>query len=123
MALITGRGLTVITAVKAVPTQDPLVGIMVYVAVPWTLSVLVSVPEKLAPKPLPIPIKAIVDSIGDQEYEVLFGTMPFVVLVGEYSKESPEHITVVKGLIWAVGFKFTVRVKGTPTQLPVMGLL
>jgi hypothetical protein len=49
--------------------------------------------------------------------------MPLVVLVGEYSKEAPEQITAVNGLIWAVGFKFTVKVKGTPTQLPVMGLL
>ena len=61
MALITARGLTVITAVKAVPTQDPLVGVIVYVAVCWVFTGLVSVPEKLdAPVPVATPAKSVV---------------------------------------------------------------
>jgi hypothetical protein len=124
MALITARGLTVITAVKATPTQEPLVGVIVYVAVRCILTGLVNVPEKLAaPMPVATPVKSVFVTGKPHAYVVAIGTMPLVVLVGEYSKESPEQITAVNGLIWAVGLMFTVNVNGSPRQAPVVGLV
>ena len=49
--------------------------------------------------------------------------MPLVVLVGEYSKESPEQITFVNGLIWAVGFRLIVKLNGLPSQKSEIGLV
>jgi hypothetical protein len=51
-----------------------------------------------------------------QLYKLLFGTMPFVSLVGVTTKGTPLHVTVVIAVTSGVGFNVTVKVKLAPVQ-------
>jgi hypothetical protein len=51
-----------------------------------------------------------------QLYKLLFGTMPFVSLVGVTTNGTPLHVTVVIAVTSGVGFNVTVKVKLAPTQ-------
>ncbi len=61
-----------------------------------------------------------------QVYVVPVGTIsptPFTtVLVGEKVKVSAEQMAVVLAAISGVGFTSTVRSKGAPTQVPLLGV-
>jgi hypothetical protein len=51
-----------------------------------------------------------------QLYKLLFGTMPFVSLVGVTTNATPLHVTVVIAVTSGVGFNVTVKVKLAPVQ-------
>ena len=51
-----------------------------------------------------------------QLYKLLFGTMPFVSLVGVTTNGTPLHVTVVIAVTSGVGFNVTVKVKLAPVQ-------
>ena len=57
-----------------------------------------------------------------QLYRVPVGTMPLVPFVGVTVNDTPLQLTVVIGVITAVGFRLTVKLNEPPIQLPVTGV-
>jgi hypothetical protein len=123
IAVIAGRGFTVITTVNAVPTQLPDVGVTMYVADCEEFVELVRVPF-MAGALVPDAPPAIppVTTGTDQLYVVPGGTTPLVILAGVKVKVPPLHIVPVIPEIPGFGFTVTITVKSVPAQLPDVGV-
>ena len=117
-------GLIVTTTVNGEFTpHNTVVGVTVYVAVCVLLVGLFKVPVILiAPLPLAPPVSPPVTLGALQLYRVPAGTMPLVPLVGVTVNDTPLQLTVVIGVITAVGFRLTVKLNEPPIQLPVTGV-
>ena len=76
----------------------------------------------IAPLPLAPPVSPPVTLGALQLYRVPAGTMPSVTLVGVTVNDTPLQLTVVIGVITAVGFRLTVKLNELPIQLPVTGV-
>ena len=74
---------------------------------------MVGVPEiKVKLVPFTSPVIAAFVTVYVQVYVVFAGTRPSVVCVGETVNATPLQVTLVIGLIAAVGLTVTVKVKG-----------
>lgn len=117
VAVATGVGSTVTVTVIGVPGQAPSVGVMVYVAVPDTVPLVVSVWVMLVPFPAAAPVTPLCATVqakvAPAGTEV--STMPVAV---------PEQIVCTAGVAVATGVGFTVIVTsiGVPGHVPSMGV-
>ena len=123
IAVIDDVGFTVTVTVNVAPTQLPVVGVTIYVAVCCAFVGLINVPVILdAPLPVPPPVIPPVTPGALHAYVVPDGIMPFVPFVGVTVKLTPPQVVAVIALISALGFTVTVTVNVAPVQLPVIGV-
>ena len=124
IGVTSGFGFTYTVKVNDVfSPQFALVGRIVYTAVCIVFTPLCRLPEIYDNKlPVPPPVNDTFDTTGPlQLYNVLAGTIPFLILVGLTSNDAPLHIVVLISVITAFGFTYTTTVNVAPTQLPGAG--
>ena len=123
IALINGKGFTVITTVKLLPTQPLLVGCKVYVTDNEPFVVFVNVPTIVETEPVN---NVLVTPDADPTaltrlYIVPTGTTPFDA-PGTRLIEPPVHTTWVIPEMIARGLSVTTTLNCAPTQLPDVGV-
>ena len=123
IVLINGKGFTVITTVKLLPTQPLLVGCKVYVTDNEPFVVFVNVPTIVETEPVN---NVLVTPDADPTaltrlYIVPTGTTPFDA-PGTRLIEPPVHTTWVIPEMIARGLSVTTTLNCAPTQLPVLGV-
>ena len=120
---ITAVGLIVTVTVKVVPTQIPVNGVTIYVAVCVVFNGFVNIPLMFVCAVSLNPPAKPPNTLGAlQLYNVPAGTIPFVLFVGVILNPTPLQLTVVIAVITGVGLIVTVTVNAAPVQFPVTGV-